>query len=65
MVRGALPLIIILYRWLQSTTKSEISAGIYTGLIVMIISIWATRKSHETYGKDLNYVEHEQLVPNV
>ena len=65
MVRGALPLIIFLYRWLQSTTKSEITAGIYTGIIVMIIAIWATRKSHETYGKDLNYVEHEEIAPNV
>jgi Arabinose efflux permease len=65
MVRGALPLIILLFRWLKSSSKDQITAGIITGLIVMIIAMWATRKSHETYGKDLNYVEHEELAPNV
>ena len=65
MVRGALPLIIILYRWLQSVTRNDIGAGIFTGLIVMIIAIQATKRSHETFGKDLNYVEHEELAPNV
>lgn len=65
MVRGALPLIILLYRWLQSVFGNDIGAGTFTGLIVMIIAIQATRRSEETFGKDLNYVEAEQVAPTI
>jgi putative MFS transporter len=65
MVRGALPLIIILFRWLQSVAGNDISAGVFTGLIVMIIAIQATRRSEETFGKDLNYIEAEQVAPSI
>jgi MFS family permease len=56
MVRGALPLIIILFKWLRSF-NSYTTAGLITGIIVMLISLVATVRSHETFGKDLNYVE--------
>src|SRR5206468_8160024 len=55
MVRGALPLIILLYRWLVSLTGKELLAAMFTGFIVMWIAIWAARGSEETFGKDLNY----------
>ena len=60
MVRGALPLIIILFKYLRgnnSDTQQFIQAGIITGLIIMVISITAAFFSEETFGKDLNYME--------
>lgn len=58
MVRGSLPLIILLFKGLQQVTHSYITAGWVTGAIVMAISIIAAWFTEETYGKDLNYVEN-------
>jgi MFS family permease len=63
MVRGSLPLILRLYHWLVSLTGKELIAALYTGLIVMIIAIWAAAGSEETFGKDLNYVEQDTVAP--
>jgi MFS family permease len=57
MVRGALPLILLLFNWLQNFT-SYINAGLITGVTVMLISVIATFFTEETFGKDLNYIEH-------
>lgn len=56
MVRGSLPLILILFNALQSS-YSYITAAWITGIIVMAISIVAAWFTEETFGKDLNYVE--------
>ena len=59
MVRGALPLINILFldifqkSWGWDITKS----GIITGIIVMSITLVAAYFTEETFGKDLNYIE--------
>jgi putative MFS transporter len=57
MVRGALPLMFLLFKTLQSVTGNYITAGWLTGLVVMIISLTAAWFTEETFGKDLNYVE--------
>ncbi len=56
MVRGSLPLIIILYKWLREVTD-VITGGIVTGAIIMTITIVAAYFTKETFGKDLNFVE--------
>ncbi len=56
MVRGALPLILLLFNWMQNFV-SYVQAGLFTGIIVMLISMIAAAFSEETFGKDLNYVE--------
>jgi hypothetical protein len=56
MVRGSLPLILLLFNALQSSA-SYITAAWITGIIVMAISIVAAWFTEETFGKDLNYVE--------
>jgi len=56
MVRGALPLIIILFNFLQGSF-SYATSGWITAIIVMAISVVATYLSEETFGKDLDYVE--------
>jgi MFS family permease len=60
MVRGALPLIIGLFKYLRgehADAAEFIRAGLITGGIVMAISIIAAVFTKETYGKDLNYSE--------
>lgn len=58
MVRGSLPLIILLFKALRNNESiGYINAGIITGAVVMLIAIVATYFTDETFGKDLNYVE--------
>ncbi len=57
MVRGSLPLMILLFKGLQSATGNYITAAWVTGVIIMSISIVAVWFTEETFGKDLNYTE--------
>ncbi|HRO43687.1 MAG TPA: MFS transporter [Flavipsychrobacter sp.] len=56
MVRGSLPLITMLFTWLQ-TKQTFLGAAATTGAIVMTITVVATIFTEETFGKDLNFVE--------
>ena len=56
MVRGALPLLLLLFNWLQHYTTYA-NAGLITGIIVMLVSIIAAWFTEETFGKDLDYIE--------
>lgn len=58
MVRGSLPLILLLFNGLETATHSMITAGWITGLIVMVVSLTAAWFTDETFGKDLNYIEN-------
>jgi MFS transporter, putative metabolite:H+ symporter len=58
MVRGALPLITILFKWLQASQgMTFINAGIITGVVVFAISIIAGVLIEETFNKDLDFLE--------
>lgn len=65
MVRGALPLINMMFldlfqkQWHWTLTKS----GIITGVVVMIITMIAFYFTEETFHKDLNYIETEEMLP--
>jgi MFS transporter, putative metabolite:H+ symporter len=63
MVRGALPLVILLFKGLRSS-MGYLEAGIITGIIVMVIGLTAAMFSQETFGKDLNYVEGDEVIPS-
>jgi len=56
MVRGSLPLMLMLFQYLQSSF-SYINAAAITGVIVMVISSIAAIMTEETFGKDLNFIE--------
>ena len=56
MVRGSLPLMLLLFNGLQYYFTYTFS-GLLTGIIVMIISVIAVILSEETFHKDLNYIE--------
>ena len=57
MVRGSLVLISILFTSLQPVV-GYVNSGWITGLVVMAITLVATIMTEETFGKDLNYIEH-------
>jgi len=59
MVRGMLAIFILpLFQWLRGMEGvGYVNGGIYTAIIIMVITIIAIALSKETFGKDLNYVE--------
>jgi MFS family permease len=65
MVRGALPLINLMFlnlfqrNWHWPLVKS----GIITGIVVMTVTLIAFYFTEETYHKDLNYLETEEVLP--
>ena len=65
MVRGSLPLINLMFvNWFQYINKwSLVKSAIYTGVIVMVITLIAAYFTEETFNKDLNYVEPEEQMP--
>lgn len=56
MVRGSLPLILLLFAQLQPTF-SYINAAAVTGVVVMAVSILAVIMTEETFGKDMDFME--------
>ena len=65
MVRGSLPLINLMFvNWFQNINGwSFVNSAIVTGIIVMAITLIAAYFTEETFHKDLNYVEPEELMP--
>lgn len=65
MVRGALPLINLMFLDLfqHSWEWPLIKSGIYTGVVVMVITFIAFYFTEETFHKDLNYSEGEEMLP--
>lgn len=65
MVRGALPLINMMFLDLfqKKLGHTLIWSGIVTGIIVMAITLIAFYFTEETYHKDLDYLESEEVFP--
>ncbi|PWT70766.1 MAG: MFS transporter [Bacteroidetes bacterium] len=57
MVRGALPLIILLFKWLRGILNSYLTGAWVTGVILMVSAIVAAIFTEETFGKDLDFIE--------
>ena len=59
MVRGMLAIFILpLFKWFEKQpTIGTIDAGIYTGIIIMSITLIAAALTRETFHKDLDYLE--------
>ena len=56
-VRGILPLIILLHKGLRSVTGNYVTGGWMTGIFIMLIAVIAAYHTKETFGRDLNFVE--------
>lgn len=56
MVRGSLPLMLLLFNGLQHYFTYTLS-GLLTGIIIMIITVISAIFTEETFHKELNYIE--------
>ena len=56
-VRGFLPLIILLFKGLRVSTGNYITGGWMTGIIVMAAAFVAAWFTSESFGKDMNFLE--------
>jgi MFS family permease len=57
MVRGALPLILLLFKGMRTLTGSYVTGAWMTGVLLMGIAVAAAIGLRESYGRDLNFVE--------
>lgn len=57
-VRGALPLIILLFKVMRDVTGDYITGAWTTGVILFAAGIFAAVFLEETFGKDLDFLEH-------
>lgn len=59
LVRGFLPLIIILFKFLRSDTvfRDYVTAAWVTGAVILVIGFISVLYTRETFGKELNFVE--------
>jgi len=57
MVRGALPLIIVVFKFTRELFGSYITGAWVTGLVLFAIGLTAAYFLEETFGKDLDFVE--------
>lgn len=64
-VRGSLPLINLLFVNLLQTSIgwSFVKSAMITGIVVMAITLVAAYFTEETFHKDLNYTEPEDIMP--
>jgi len=65
MVRGSLPLLNLMFVNLfqKNWGWNLVRSGIYTGVIVMVVTLIAAYFTEETFHKDLNYIETEEMFP--
>lgn len=56
-VRGALPLIILLFKFMRDVTGDYITGAWTTGVILFAVGIVAAVFLEETFGKDLDFLE--------
>lgn len=56
-VRGLVIPMTFLYKWTE-TQIGNIYAALSIGILILGISLWSLHTLKETFGKDLNYIEH-------
>ena len=57
MVRGALPLIILLFKFIRTVVGDYVTGAWITGVILFSIGLTAAWFLEETFGKELDFVE--------
>lgn len=58
MVRGALPLILLLFKGMRGFTGSYVTGAWITGIILMLIAVIAAWGLEDSYGKSLDFLEY-------
>lgn len=58
MVRGALPLILLLFKGMREWTGSYVTGAWITGVILMVVAVVAAWGLEDSYGKPLDFLEY-------
>ena len=58
MVRGALPVILLLFKGMRGWTGSYVTGAWITGVILMVIAVIAAWGLEDSYGKSLDFLEY-------
>lgn len=56
-VRGILPLIILMHKGMTNLTSNYLAGAAITGILILGMAYYAAWNTKETYGKDLNFIE--------
>jgi putative MFS transporter len=56
-VRGILPLIILLHKGLRNLTGDYVTGGWMTGIVILSTALLAVYHTRETFGRDMDYLE--------
>lgn len=56
-VRGAVVLITLSFKHLELALVDTVAAALIVGLACLALAAWGTSRVHETFGKDLNFME--------
>ena len=56
-VRGFLPLIILVFKGIRTITGNYISGGWITGVLFLLLAVAAAFYTKETFGRDMDYLE--------
>ncbi len=56
-VRGLLPLIILLFKGVRTLTGNYINGGWITGAFFLLLAVVAAIYTKETFGREMNYIE--------
>ncbi len=63
-VRGILPLIILMHKGMTSLSGNYLAGAAITGIFILGMAYYATWHTKETYGKDLNFIGRLNKDPN-
>jgi hypothetical protein len=56
-VRGAVVPITLSFKFLEANLIDTVLAAVIVGSVCMILALWGNFQVHETFGKDLDFVE--------
>lgn len=61
-VRGSVPLMSISHLYLKEQVGS-VNSAVIIGIVIFAWALWSVSKLKETFHKELNYVESEEVIP--
>ncbi|MCX7727938.1 MAG: MFS transporter [Bacteroidia bacterium] len=61
-VRGSVPLMSISHLYLKDYVGS-VNSAVMIGIVIFVLALWSVSNLKETFHKELNYIEGEEIIP--
>lgn len=58
MIRGSVPVLLMLFTFMRNFVDDYVKGAWITGLMILIIGIWAILTIQESYENELNFIEN-------